>query len=372
MSNSKSLKLLFYVTEDWYFVSHRLELAVAAQAEGYDVVIVTRVRNNGKHIIDAGLRLVNFENSRTSMNIFLELFTLLRLIKLYRQERPDILHHVAIKPVLYGSIAAMFLNSPHIVNAIAGMGWLKPSLKGFNFLKSIIRWGIGKILKSGIGLVQNPDDARQLAGMGLSIDKIKIIQGAGVDLNTYFPHDEIDGIPVVVLPARLLWAKGVREFVEMSKIFIEKGIKAKFILAGIPDSKNPQAVPMRQINQWVANNWITYLGWVDNMQQVLSESHIVCLPSYYGEGIPKSLIEAAAAGRPIVTTDTPGCREIVHHGINGLLVPPRDVSALSSAIESLIMDGELRRSMGLCGRKRAELEFGLDKIIPQTLELYKF
>ena len=331
MSNSKALKLLFFVTEDWYFVSHRLTLAIAAQAEGYDVVIVTRVGNCEKQMADAGLRIVNFENSRTSMNIFSEFYTLVRLVKLYRRERPDILHHVAIKPVLYGSIAAKFLNRPRIVNALAGMGWLKPSVKGGNSIRSIIRWGLGKLLNSGIGLVQNPDDGQQLVEMGVSPEKVKIIPGAGVDLKVYSPHKEIEGVPVIVLPARLLWAKGVGEFVEVSRIFIEKGIKANFVLAGTPDLQNAQAVPMEQINNWVSNNWITYLGWVDNMQQVLNDANIVCLPSYYGEGIPKSLIEAAAAGRAIVTTDTPGCREIVHHNINGLLVPPRDVLALANA-----------------------------------------
>jgi glycosyltransferase involved in cell wall biosynthesis len=364
-------RLLFVVTEDWYFCSHRLPLARAAQAAGYEVSVVTRVRAHGDAIREVGLRLIPFENARTSLNPLAELWTLIRLIALYRRERPDVVHHVAMKPVLYGSIAARLAGHPHVVNALAGMGWLFSSGAGLaRWLQPMVRWGLGRLLGSGITLVQNPDDARLLEQLGVPESHIRRISGSGVDLQLFYPRPEPVGVPVVVLPARLLWDKGVGEFVAAARLLQQKGIAAKFVLAGEPDPANPSAVPIDQISRWVQEGVVSHLGWVDDMPKVLAESHIVCLPSFYGEGIPKSLIEAAAAGRPIVTTDIPGCREIVHHDDNGLLVPPRDSEALAEALECLIKNPGSRQRMGARGRTRAEQEFGLSKVIQQTLALY--
>lgn len=363
-------KLLFFVTEDWYFVSHRLQLAIAAQRAGYRVSVVTRVREHGDAILMAGLKLIPFEISRSGFNPVTELWALIRLILLYRRERPDIVHHVAMKPVLYGTIAARVFGTPRVINALAGMGWLFTSSTWLaQALKSLVRLGLRRLLRYGIALVQNPDDVQLLVHLGVSESCIRRIAGSGVDLHCFVVRPEPDGIPVVVLSARLLWEKGVGEFVAASQLLRRRDIVARFVLAGIPDATNPSCVSFADINSWVQAGIVEHMGWVTDMPRFLAMSHIVCLPSYR-EGLPKCLVEAAAAGRPIVTTDVPGCREVVHDGDNGLLVPSRDVEALAQALARLIKNPALRRRMGARGRIRAEREFSLETVIQQTLALY--
>lgn len=363
-------KLLFFVTEDWYFVSHRLPLAVAARKAGYDVCVVTRARKHARQIEGAGLRLIPFELARGGINPLSELWTLLRLIQVYRRERPDIAHHVAMKPVLYGSIAARFGRPPRMLNALAGMGWLFISdgwLAGR--LKPAVRYTLGKVMSSGLALVQNPDDQRLLLHLGVPAENVRRIAGSGVDLVLFSPQPELTGVPVVVLPSRLLWDKGVGEFVAAARLLAGKGVQARFVLAGEPDPLNPAAISTAQIQEWVRDGVVEHMGWVSDMPALLASSHIVCLPSYR-EGLPKALTEAAAAGRPIVTTDVPGCRDVVRDGDSGILVPPRDHNALAAALERLIADPELRARMGARGRVRAEQEFGSEIAIRQTLALY--
>jgi len=364
-------KLLYLVTEDWYFVSHRLALARAAKEAGFAVSVATRVREHGDIIRAAGLRLIPFENSRSRLNPFAELWTLLRLITLWLRERPDVAHHVAMKPVLYGSIAARIARTPRVINALAGMGWLFSSGGGAaRWLKPAVRRALKVMLRSGTVLVQNPDDAKLLAELGVPPAQIQRVAGSGVDLERFRPRPEPAGEPMVVLCARLIWLKGIGEFIAAAQLLKQRGVAARFVLAGEPDEANPGVVPLAKIQDWVAQGIIEYPGWVEDTPALYAACSIVCLPSYYGEGIPKSLIEAAAAGRAIVTTDVPGCREVVHDRENGLLVPPRDVPALATALGKLIADPALRREMGAHGRFRAEREFGAEQVIRQTLLLY--
>lgn len=366
-------KLLIFVTEDWYFVSHRLALAVAAQAAGYEVAVVTRVRDHGALIRRAGLRLIPFENVRSSLNPLKEFLTLARLILLYRRERPDLVHHVAMKPVLYGSVAARFAGKPPAINALAGMGWLFTSGTGLaRWLKPAVRRALARVLRTGVTLVQNPDDALLVAQLGVPESRVRRVAGSGVDLQQFRPQElpaENIGPPIVILPARLLWDKGVGEFVAAARLLRRKGIVARFLLAGEPDPLNPASISAEQVSRWTEEGVVEAPGWITDMPALLASCHVVCLPSYR-EGLPKSLIEAAAAGKPIVTTDVPGCREIVRNGDNGLLVPPRNPEALADALARLIENPELRRQMGARGRIRAEQEFGLDMVIRQTLALY--
>ena len=364
-------KLLFFVTEDYYFVSHRLALAVAARAEGYDVCVVTRVRGCGDTIRGAGLRLLPFENARSSLNPLTELLTLGRLIRLYRRERPDLVHHVAMKPVLYGSVAARLAGRPAVVNAVAGMGWLFISGSVWaRWLERPIRAVFKRVLNIGIALVQNPDDARLLVEVGLPKSRIRRVPGSGVDVRVFLPRPEPEGTPVVTLAARLLWDKGVGEFVGAARLLRQRGIAARFLLAGEPDPVNPASILAGDLAAWVREGVVEHLGWVSDMPDLLATCHLVCLPSYR-EGLPKSLIEAAAAGKAIVTTDVPGCREVVRHGDNGLLVRPRDVESLADALRRLIIDPDLRGRMGARSRVRAEQEFGLDAVVKQTLAIYR-
>lgn len=367
----RTRRLLLFITEDYYVVSHRLPLAVAAQAGGYDVSIVTRVRNCGDVIRRAGLRLIPFENARSSLNPFSDLRTLSRLIALYRREQPDIVHHVAMKPVLYGSLAAKTVRRARVVNAIAGMGWLFTSEKGrARWLKPIVRRALKRLAASGLTIVQNPDDQAMLIELGLNPSRIRLIPGAGVDLNVFRPTAAPNGPPTVVMATRLLWDKGVGEFVAAARLLRARGVDARFVLAGEPDPQNPSSVSADDVRGWTREGIVEHAGFVADMPGLLSRSHLACLPSYYGEGVPKSLIEAAAAGRAIVTTDAPGCREVVRNGYNGLLVPPRSVTELAAALERLILDPVLREEMGRHGRLLAEQRFGQDTIIRQTLALY--
>lgn len=364
-------KLLFFVTEDYYFVSHRLALGVAAKAEGYDVTVVTRVRDSGELIRSAGLRVIPLENARSSLNPITDLRMLGRLVRIYRRERPDVVHHVAMKPVLYGSLAARLAGGPHVVNALTGMGWLFTSRAGLaRCLTPVVRWAIRRAAGAGIALVQNPDDARLLAQIGVPDARIRRVAGSGVDLERFRPGPVPEGLPAVVLPARMLGDKGVREFVAAARRLRGKHVAARFLLAGEPDPLNPASIPPEEISRWVREGVVEHLGWVIDMPALLATCHVVCLPSYR-EGLPKSLIEAAAAGLPIVTTDVPGCRAVVRDGDNGFLVARGDVEALVEALERVIANPELRRQMGTRGRARAEQEFGLDAVIRQTLALYR-
>ena len=366
----KDQHLLFFVTEDWYFVSHRLSLAVAARNAGMRVSVVTNVNEHGQIIRDAGLELIPFEVKRAGTNFVYEFLTILRLIKVYRKEKPDVVHHVAMKPVLYGAIAAHVADVPKQVNALAGMGWLFTSKAWLpRLFKPLVRAGLRHALRRGIALVQNPDDALLLAQIGVPIAQIRRIAGSGIDLSAYAPVRESRSTPIVVLPARLLWDKGVKEFVDAARKLKERNVKARFVLAGAPDPQNPASVTDEDIQQWVKEGVIEYMGWVSDMPSLLASANVVCLPSYR-EGLPKSLLEAAAAGRAIVTTNVPGCRELVRDGESGLLVPARDSNALADALARLINDADLRETFGLRGRERAEQEFASDIVIPQTIALY--
>lgn len=367
-------KLLYFVTEDWYFCSHRLDLALAAQSAGFDVLVVTRVRKHGRAIAACGLRLIPIELVRHGSNIFSELPVLYRLFRIYRAEKPDIVHHVALKPVLYGSIVGKAAGMPALVNAVTGLGYLfasrqwKARLLG-GCIKSLLCWLIGN--DKSVAILQNPDDVKLLFGTaGDSNPCVRIIRGSGVDLHEFTPMPEPTGTPLIVLAGRMLWDKGVQEFVTAARVLRQRGIAARFALIGTSDVGSPSAVPERQLQEWHNDGVIEWWGSRDDMPEVFSQCHIVCLPSYR-EGAPKVLIEAAACARPIVTTDVPGCREIVRHEENGLLVPPKDPHSLAEALRRLIEDSTLRRRFGQRGRLVAEREFGLDKVIRETLEVYQ-
>jgi len=365
-------KLLFLVTEDWYFVSHRLPLAVAARQAGYEVTVVTHVGEHGNTIRDAGLRLIPIELSRRGKNPFSEMMLIVRLIAIYRRERPDIVHHVAMKPVLYGSLVARFAGVRHVVNALAGLGWLFTSESRLAVaLGRGVLFAFRMLLNRGAVIVQNPDDMRWLVVLGIEPSRIHLIRGSGVDVNRFSLTLEPNGEPVVVLASRMLWDKGVGEFVAAAKNLKQRGVAARFVLVGDPDPANPASIPPGLLESWHAEGVIEWWGHRNDMVQVIAQSHLVCLPSYYREGLPKVLLEAAACGRAIVTTDMPGCREIVSHGDNGLLVPPRDEAALTDALQALLQDPDRRIHMGARGRERAIQEFSVDKVVAETLALYR-
>jgi glycosyltransferase involved in cell wall biosynthesis len=367
-------KLLFLVTEDWYFCSHRLPPARAAQAAGYDVVVVTRVDLRGAEIMAEGFKLVPIGLRRRSRNPFLEMAAIAEIAQIYRLERPDIVHHVALKPVLYGSLAALLTRGPAVVNALAGMGFLFTSSSR---TAAVLRYAVSQIFRvllnagRSVLILQNPDDEAVLVSGGLVAPlRVRLIRGSGVDIERFAPMPEPGGTPVVMLPSRMLWDKGVGEFVAAAGALRARGVVARFVLVGDGDPDNPASIPDAQLKAWHDSGLIECWGRCEDMPAALAQAHIICLPSYR-EGLPKVLLEAAACARALVATDAPGCREIVRHDENGLLVPLRDAASLADAIERLLGDPALRLRMGQKGRHMVELEFSEYKIAHQTLDVYR-
>lgn len=368
-------KLLLFITEDWVFCSHRLPLAIAALEARYDVTLVTNVSTHADVIRQAGIKLIPFNLERGSMNPLKELSAVARLTSIYRQEKPDVVHHVAIKPILYGSIAARFAGISNIVNALTGMGYIftSDSLKA-RLIRPFITIAFRALLngiKSRL-IMQNQDDFSMLVNSGIvSKQRTKLIRGAGVDTKEYFYSPEPSvGPPRVVLPARMLKDKGVIEFVAAASILKNRGVDAQFVLVGDTDSHNHAAVSIEQLNAWVSEGCVEWWDRRNDMPEVLANAHIVCLPSYR-EGLPKALLEAASCGRPIVTTDTIGCREVVRHGENGFLVPLRSTVELADALQILIENPGLRKQTGLRGREIAVKEFAVEKVVAETLGVYR-
>ena len=365
---------MFFVTEDWYFCSHRLPIASAAIKKGFEVSVITRVRDHGQQIQEAGIKLIPLEISRGSLNLITEVRVIKNIISIYAAEKPDIVHHVAMKPVIYGSIAAKLLKVNHIVNALPGLGFLfsTSSLKT-RTIRPMIKLAF-RMLLGGSGnqvILQNPDDVRMMCDTHLiNPNSITLIRGSGVDIRTYKMQGEIEDLPIVMLASRMLWDKGVGEFVKAAKIINRNGRIARFVLVGDNDKENPRSISRHQLQSWHDDRVLEWWGYKDNMPEILAKASIVCLPSYR-EGVPKVLIEAAACGKPLIATDAPGCREIVKQGINGFTVPIKDPAMLANAINKLIDSSELRRVMGMEGRKLVEEEFSLDRVVRETLAIYK-
>ena len=372
MSNKK--KILYFVTEDWYFCSHRLPLALAAKNEGYEVSVLTNVNNYGDFIRSHGLNLIPINISRRSRNPLKELGLIFRLIKIYREVKPQLVHHVAIKPVLYGGIVTFFVKTQSVINAIAGLGYVFTSHHWkARFLKPFVEFGLRLILnrQNSHVIMQNPDDMHLLIKSNvLDEQHASLILGSGVDVNEFSCPPIIDETPLVVLASRMLWDKGVGEFVEAAGIIKKKGIVARFALVGEGDDANPASISEWQLNSWVSGGAVEWWGRSNDMPLVFSKATIVCLPSYR-EGLPKVLIEAASCGRAIVTTDVPGCREIVQSNKNGLVVPPKNPEALANALEKLIKDPQLCIKMGSAGREIVIAKFSVENVVNKTLALYK-
>ena len=368
--------LLFLVTEDWYFASHRLDLARQAVAEGYRVVVATRVHEHGEILRQAGCELAPLDWVRGAGHPLTELRFLRCLVSLYRELRPVAVHHVALKPVVYGSIAARLTGVPVVINAIAGLGYVFTNRSGMaRLLRPVIRAGLRHALnaRGTWVIVQNPDDQALLVReTGLDPRRCVLIRGAGVDLESFRAGTPEPSLPaVVLLPARMLWDKGVGEFAEAARRLRAEGLTVRFVLVGGLDPGNPRAVDEATLRGWVQEGVVEWWEHQAAMAEIYPQAHIVVLPSYR-EGLPKALLEAAACGRAIITTDAPGCREVVAHEDNGLLVPVRDPASLAAAIRDLVSDPVRRRRMGARGRVRMEAEFSVDEVVRRTLPLYRF
>lgn len=368
-------KLLFLVAEDWYFCSHRLPLAVAARQAGYEVCVITRVNQHANVIRAAGLKLIPLQRMRRSGTHPLQEFaSLWEIWRIYRREKPDLVHHVGLKPVVYGSLVARMHGVRGVVNALAGLGFVFSSDRiSARMLCPVVKLVFSCLLKhmNTRVIVQNERDFDVLTKeVGIASCNIHLIRGAGVDLRIHDGQAPSVQPPLVVLVARMLWDKGVGDFVEAATRIRAAGVSARFALVGMPDPENPTSVPEPQLRLWHDNGDVEWWGYRADIPAVLEMASISCLPTFYGEGVPKALIEAMASSRAIVTTDIPGCRELVADGRNGVLVAPRDVAALSTALETLIRDPERCRHMGMAGRMMVEQSLSLDQVLAETLALY--
>lgn len=369
-------KLIYLVTEDWYFLSHRLPMARAARDAGFDVVVATRInRPEDKAAIEAeGFRVAPLDWQRGGRNPVGELKAVMAISRLYREEVPDIVHHVSMKPVLEGSLAAWIAGVPAVVNALTGLGALfiasdaKTRLLGF-----FVRMALSRLLTRWNArlVMQNPDDLDLLVQQGI-VDRAHavLIPGSGVDLARFAPSPEPPGPLSAVLVGRMLWDKGVGELVEASRLLRQRGVPLRIRLVGPRDDHNPASIPQATLEQWVKEGLVEWPGQIRDIAALWRDSHIAVLPSYR-EGLPKSLLEAAASGRPMVATDVPGCREVVRHGETGLLVPARDAAALADALAELAGDAALRRRLGTAARRLAEQRFSDQAIAAAIVELYE-
>ncbi|MEK7389797.1 MAG: glycosyltransferase family 4 protein [Elusimicrobiota bacterium] len=366
-------KVLFLQTKDSTFYSHRLPIARAALAAGYEVIVATQFIEHARAIEKEGFRLAPIDWKRGGINPLRELRTLGEIIRLYARERPDLVHQVTLKPILYGSLAAALCGVPAVVNALTGLGFVFISERvSARFLRScaLLAFKMSFLKPGSLVIFQNEDDRSLFIARGLvPRERTVLIRGSGVDVARFAPSPEPPGVPLVVLPARLLWDKGVGEFVEAAHLLAADGVRARFALVGEADDENPAAIAPQRLEQWRREGVVERWGQRDDMARVYSQAHVVCLPSYR-EGLPKALMEAAACGRPVVGADVPGCREIVRHEETGLLVTARDARALAAALRRLIEDKPLRQRLGERGRSLCVAEFAQEKIAEQTMAVY--
>lgn len=370
------MKIVLFANTDWYLYNFRLSLATAIRDAGHDVLLISPDGLYGRKLEECSFRWLAAPMDRASLNPISELKLIRWLTDVLRREQFDLIHGFTIKCAIYGSLAARFAGVPARVNAVAGMGYVFSStdMKA-RILRPVVRLLMQNALDAPNArlILQNPDDVDLFKSAKLVDEKrVRLIAGSGVNCSKFSvsPDRQENERVQVLLPARLLWDKGVQELADAAKILKSQGYKIRFLLAGDPDLGNPAAVPEHIIRGWENEDLVEWLGHIDDMPALFNQVDIVVLPSYR-EGLPKGLIEAAACSAALVTTDVPGCREVVDHEINGLLVPAKDASALAAAIARLHDDKELRLRLGRGAREKALSEFDEQIVISKTLDVYR-
>lgn len=366
-------KILFVVNDPAFFLSHRLPIALAAKAEGHEVHVATAAGKASDDIRAYGFPFHVLPLSRSGRNLLHELASLIAIYCLFRSLKPDLVHLVTIKPVLYGGIAARLARVQAVVAAVSGLGFV---FLASGFKARIVRVVVTVFYRFALGhknlrvIFQNTDDRDLLVGLKvLPANKAVIIRGSGVDLSICKYVPEPEGIPVVVMASRLLKDKGVWEFVFAAKEINARGVSARFILAGDMDQGNPASLSLAEIEFIKQDGAVIVTGYCADIASLFSTVHVVVLPSYR-EGLPKVLVEAAACGRAVVTTNVPGCRDAIDPDQTGLLVPAYDGHALADAVVRLLEQPKLRQSMGATGRVLAENEFDIKRIVQKHLDVY--
>lgn len=380
-------KVLLVSHWDWVLYNFRLPLARALRDAGLEVVLVCPSGDYVARLREAGFRWIEWNLNRKSMNPVMECRAICRLTRIYRSELPAAVHHFTIKPNVYGSLAARKARVPAIINTFSGLGYMLSGeaastslkVKAIRLLLRPVMWWALRAHNIWT-IVENDEDARILMGLGFaSGERTRVVPGSGVDVQRF--TGRLDGCaggglsrasgPVrVIMAARLLKDKGVKEFVEAARLLRAQGHLARFLVAGAVDEGNPAAIDRATLEAWKSEGLVEFLGHRSDMPEVLSQCDIAVLPSYH-EGLPKFLLEAAASGLPLVGTDIPGCRRIVRAGVNGVLVPPRDSQALAKAIALLLRDENLRRRYGQASRRIAVEEFAQERVLEQYLAVYR-
>ena len=368
------IKLILSANTDWYLFNYRLALAEAARQHGYQVTLVSPPGPYVAELQQRGFRWLRWDLERRRTNPLTELPSLLAIATIYQRERPDLAHHHTVKPVLYGSLATKMLGQPAIVNSITGRGYMYQSQsQGARLLRRLVEplYRLAFSFPRGAVIFENESDRQYFLKQGLiSEDRTWLIPGVGVDPERFTPQP-IPPEPVVILLAgRMLWDKGVGVLVEAARL-LRRRTTARVVLVGTPDPGNPATIDESILTQWNQEGVIEWWGWHADMPSMYNQSHVVALPTAYGEGVPTVLLEAAACAKPLVASDIPGCRDVIQEGVNGILVPPNDSQALADALEHLVRNPQLRSRMGAAGRQLVLEKFTYEQINTATLEVYQ-
>lgn len=366
-------RVLYVVSEDWYFLSHCLTMARAARAAGFEIHVAAHVTEEAEHILAEDFAIHPIRFRRGKLAPFRALRSILALRRLYRAIDPAIVHHVTLNPSLLGIVASAGFTFA-TVHAIGGLArrfvtpgrprrWLRRGSR------MVLRRGLNR--RRAVGLVQSPEDQDVLATLGVKAAHIALIPGSGVDSDRFRPVPEPDGPVTVAFAGRMIADKGVRTLVRAQRILLDSGIHSELLLAGTPDPHDPGSIPQIEVAGWGSEPGITWLGHVADISTVWRRAHIAVLPARAGEGVPKSLLEAAAFGRPLIATDVPGCRDIVIHEKTGLLVPVDDPGALAAAILRLVRSPPQRVRFGVAARRLVDERFAADLVGPATVALYR-
>jgi len=367
-------KLLIVTNVDWFFISHRLPIAEEAIKQGFEVTVAAEDTGRRHEIEKKGIKFENLSFSRSGTNVIDELSTIWRFYLLYKKIKPNVVHQITLKPVIYGSIVSKFISINGVVNAISGLGYSFTNRRMSNTMKWMIRLMRYGFERKNLSVIfQNKDDFNELNNLQIISAKNNIffIKGSGVDLVEYQSNEPPKTKKIKILfPSRMLWDKGIKEVYDAAlELKNEYYNKIEFILAGLADEDNKAGVPKEVLESWQDKPYFEWIGFSQNIKLLYESCHIVLLPSYR-EGMPKSLIEAAAMGRAIITTDAIGCKECVEQGVNGLKIPVGNSKALALAIRTLVENPEMITSMGLASRQKAENEFNIDQVVNKHLEIY--
>lgn len=368
------MNLVFIINVDWYFHLHWLDRAQYFKKQGYNIHVVTNFtdKNIKEVLLSMGFSCHEFSVKRKSLNLFQEVSSFYKLATLLKEIQPDLIHCITVKPNIYGGVINKWFLEKPIVYSITGLGAVYSSTSTkFTLLRRVITFLYRYVsVGSSRFIFENQDDHKLFTDENiLKFRNGHLIKGAGIDISLFSPSLPPQN-KSVLFASRLLKDKGLHKLVEAKEILRNDGIEFTLNVAGIVDTDVSSAIPIKQIHSWASEGFINWLGNVKEMPDLIKSNDIVCLPTTYGEGVPRILIEAASCQRAIVTTDVVGCREIVSHGVNGLLASPNDAISLANCLRALLESDEICKKYGVQGRKKVEEQFSQELVFEKTQCVY--